>query len=65
MNVTFLVTVNLDDLSDLSGIAEEITDDLGSFEVISVTPWARPTLAQQINVPTTTQPTIQPNQTTK
>lgn len=54
MNVTFLVTINLDDLSDLPSIAGEITDDLNTFEVVSVVPWARPS---QPTVPTTTQPT--------
>jgi hypothetical protein len=62
MNVTFLVTINLDDLTDLSGVAEEITDDLGNFEVVSVAPWARPTLSQNVPIQTT-QPTIQPIQT--
>lgn len=42
MNVTFLVEINISDLSDLPGIADEIESDLSDFEVISVKPWARP-----------------------
>lgn len=42
MNVTFLITLNIQDLSDLAGIADEIENDLNDFEVISVKPWARP-----------------------
>jgi hypothetical protein len=61
MHVSFILTVNLDDTSDLPGIASEIEDDLANFEVISVHPWARPSLAIQgpsvTAVPTTQQPT--------
>jgi hypothetical protein len=57
MHVAFIVTVNLDDTSDLPGVAAEIGDDLTNFEVIEVHPWARPTLQP---VPITTQ---QPNTT--
>lgn len=67
MNVTFLTTVRLDDLSDLPGVATEISDDLtqSGFEVISVVPWARPSLTQTPTVPNITQqPTTQPNQIT-
>ncbi len=59
MHVAFIVQLNLDDLSDLPGVAQEITDDLGNFEVLSVVPWQRPSL--QLNVPTQTQ---QPNTNT-
>ena len=66
MNVTFLTTVRLDDLGDLPGVASEINDDLtqGGFDVMSVVPWARPSLTQvQPTVPTPNQQTqIQPNQ---
>jgi hypothetical protein len=67
MNVTFLVTINLDDLSDLPGVAAEIQDDIenSGFEVLSVAPWARPALTQQgIMPPSPTVPitTQQPNQ---
>lgn len=62
MRVTFLATVNLDDLSDLPGVAQEISDDLqqSGFEVVSVAPWARPSLQQAVGPtigPTTTQTT--------
>jgi hypothetical protein len=62
MNVTFIVTINLDDTSDLPGTAAEIEDDLNNsgFEVTMVHAWARPslTLAGPLpNVPTTTQQT--------
>lgn len=62
MNVTFLVTLNLDDLSSLTDVADEISYDLSNEgrEVVSVQPWARPS----INVPlttNTTQPTQNPN----
>jgi hypothetical protein len=68
MNVTFLVSINLDDLSSLPDIASEIEADLSEsgFEVISVAPWARPALQQQGVLPmsqTTQQTTIQPTQT--
>jgi len=65
MQVTFLVALNLDDLSDLPGIAQEISDDLtqAGFEVKEVAPWQRPSLTQgqTINVPTIQQPTQNPN----
>jgi hypothetical protein len=53
MNVAFIVTINLDDLSDLPGLAEEIqqTLDEAGFETKSVAPWARPALQQQGIVP--------------
>ena len=48
MNVTYLVTVVLPDAMDPASIADtamDIEDDLMSnFEVVSVTPWARPSL---------------------
>jgi hypothetical protein len=60
MNVAFIAEVNLDDLSDLAGTAREIEQDLSNagFEVISVKPWARPSLKLpgETTVPTT-QPT--------
>lgn len=63
MNVAFIAELNLDDLSDLAGTASEIEQDLNNagFEVISVTPWKRPSLLQpgQPSVPTTTQTTNQ------
>jgi hypothetical protein len=67
MNVAFIVTVNLDDTSDLPGVASEIEDDLtnGGFDVTMVHAWQRPSLTQvaPITVPTTTtQPIINPNQ---
>ena len=48
MNVTYLVTVILPDAMDPASIADtalDIEDDLATtFEVVSVTPWARPSL---------------------
>jgi hypothetical protein len=48
MNVTYLVTIVLPDAMDPASIANtamDIEDDLMSnFEVVSVTPWARPSL---------------------
>lgn len=71
MEVTFLVRINLDDLSSLSDIADEISGDLSDsgFEVKFVAPWARPSLQQQGVLPmsqTTTQQqtTIEPTQQT-
>jgi hypothetical protein len=62
--VTFLVALNLDDLSDLPGVSAEISDDLdkSGFQVLSVAPWQRPSLTQgqPINVPQT-QPTQNEN----
>jgi hypothetical protein len=66
MNVAFITVLNLDDLSDLPGVATEINDDLtqSGFEVISVQPWARPSTAPTTAVPTqpiTITPTQNPN----
>jgi hypothetical protein len=48
MNVTYLVTVVLPDALDPASIADtalDLEDDLSAnFEVVSVTPWARPSL---------------------
>jgi hypothetical protein len=48
VNVTFLVTVVLPDAMDPASIADtalDLEDDLSTtFEVVSVTPWARPSL---------------------
>jgi len=63
VNVAFIVTLNLDDLSDLPGVAAEVSDDLehSGFEVTNVQPWARPTLSQGAPIV----PTTQPNQQTQ
>ena len=63
MQVAFIATVNLDDLSDLAGVSDEIADSLtqSGFEVVSVHAWARPALAPA--VPTTTQPNLNITQT--
>jgi len=63
MNVTFLATVNLDDLSSLADVAVEISDDLmeGGFDVVSVEPWARPSITPTPIVPINQ---TQPNQQT-
>lgn len=44
MTVTFLVALNLDDLSTLSDVALDLQDDLekAGHTVESVKPWARP-----------------------
>jgi hypothetical protein len=46
MTVTFLVALEIDDVSDLPALAEDIWDDLGAsgHSVQSVKPWARPTI---------------------
>jgi len=46
VNATFLVTLNLDDVSMVQQIAEDIDSDLmdSGYEVVEVKPWARPTL---------------------
>lgn len=50
MTVTFLVEINLEDVSDLAGEALDIADDLSSnFDVISVKPWQRPITAPLIS----------------
>jgi hypothetical protein len=45
MVVTFLVALDLDDLTTLTDVALDIQDDLerAGFNVESVKPWARPT----------------------
>jgi hypothetical protein len=62
MHVSFIVTVNLDDTSDLPGVALEIEDDLVNFEVVEVHPWARPSLTIQGPSPTVPTTTQQPTQ---
>ena len=56
MTVTFLVEVNLDDVSPQSLIdeADTIRQDLFSsgLDVISVKPWERPSLATPTQLPT-------------
>jgi hypothetical protein len=44
MTATFLVKLDIGNVDDLDMIAEDIMDSLDNFEVISVEPWARPTL---------------------
>jgi hypothetical protein len=68
MNVAFIAQINLDDLSSLADVAREIEEDLSNagFEVVSVTPWQRPSLQQGgtplfgASAPTTQQTTQQP-----
>jgi hypothetical protein len=69
MHVSFITTINLDTLEDLPSVAQEISDDLtqSGFDVISVDPWARPSLQAQpvvtpLSQPTQTQQTQQDNQ---
>lgn len=64
MNVTFLLNLNLDDLSDLNGVANEIEDDLSAhFTVNSVKPWARPAATPTANPLTTIPPITEAPQT--
>ena len=44
MQTTFLVKVEIMDVTEIPGVAEDIEDDLLSagHDVISVEPWARP-----------------------
>lgn len=58
MNVTFLVEINIQDLSDLVGVADEIEHDLADFDVVSVKPWARPSGNPLAAIPNLTE--IQP-----
>jgi hypothetical protein len=48
MNVTYLVTIIMPDAADPATIADtalDVEDSLAAeFEVVSVTPWARPAL---------------------
>lgn len=44
MTITFLLEINLDDISTIADVALNIEEDLSdNFDVISVKPWARPT----------------------
>lgn len=44
MTVTFLLELNLDDISTIADVALNIEEDLSdNFDVVSVKPWARPT----------------------
>ena len=62
MNVTFLVTIEVDEPSAamLSTIAEELADDLASMgqAVVDVKPWDRPTLAAGPSILTPQPPAI-------
>jgi hypothetical protein len=68
MTVAFILKVNLDDLSDLEGVAADIGDTVSEagFEVQDVQPWARPSITQGVLpttiTPTITTPTINPNE---
>lgn len=44
MEVTFLVSVNIDEIGSLQALADQMADDLtaSGFEVLSAKPWARP-----------------------
>ena len=66
MNVTFLVSINLDDLSSLPDIAQEISEDLSDsgFDVLTVAPWARPALQQTGVLPMSQTTQQQPTQQT-
>lgn len=45
MNVTFLLHLNVEDVSQIPALAVDIQDDLigAGHDVISVEPWSRPT----------------------
>ena len=60
--VTFLVAVNVEDLTSLPDQALDIQDDLESagHDVVSVKPWARPSQQASIDAFSTL---IQPQQT--
>lgn len=64
MEVTYLVAVNIEDVSTIADQAADIQDDLESagHDVVSVKPWARPT--QQTASPIVAPSLIQPQQTT-
>jgi hypothetical protein len=59
MTVTFLVALQLDDVSTIADVAADIQDDLEQtgHTVESVKPWARPTLQAGGN-PLTQLPTL-------
>jgi len=46
MTATFLVKIDVADPSEIDGMADDLLDSLAgdNFEVISVEPWARPTV---------------------
>jgi hypothetical protein len=47
MTVTFLVALNIDDVTAASAVAEDLNDDLSGlgYDVTSVRPWHRDSLA--------------------
>lgn len=54
MNVSFIVTIDTDsvDPQSLMGTADDIHSELeGSFEVVDVKPWARPSVGITPNEP--------------
>jgi len=55
MDVAFILHVNVQDVSTLADEAADIQDDLTSagHDVVSVTPWTRPTLQSQTGTSTT------------
>jgi hypothetical protein len=66
VTVTFLVALDLDDLSTLTDVALDLQDDLeqAGHSVESVKPWARPTTTQAISpfmtLPTMVEPPAEP-----
>jgi hypothetical protein len=53
MTVTYLVAINIDDPSEVEGLALEIDDILTDqgIDVTSVAPWARPTMGEPKPLP--------------
>ena len=68
MTVTFLVALNLDDITALAETATDIEDALaGHFNIVSVKSWARPTSQTPFqSLPPLIEPTTnQPQPTTE
>lgn len=65
MEVTYLVAVNIEDLSTITDQALDIQDDLESagHDVVSVKPWARPSQQAPIDAFAAAPSLIQPQQT--
>lgn len=62
MTVTFLVALDLDDISTLSDVALDLQDDLeqAGHSVESVKPWARPTAEPIPSIPSLVVPPTPP-----
>lgn len=65
MTITFLVAINLEDATALVEASHDISDSLsGRFDVVSVKPWARPSVTPTVSPLAALPPLTEPQQPT-